>query len=307
MLRCWAGGCRCLATPMSKEGSFTGAGLRIAIWGVGLIGGSLGMAWRRSGVASEVIGIGRHPLDEAVQLGAIDRYVLDPAEGIAVADLIVLAAPVGSIIEQAATHAGYVRPGTIVTDVGSTKELIVRAWEQSLPPGATFIGGHPMFGREVAGVANATADLPSGCRYVLTPGERATPEAVATLSQLVEAAGAVPMVMSPAEHDARVAVSSHLPQMVATALAATALDAEEQMEGVLALTAGGFRDATRIAGSPANLWTEIFLTNAAAVRAAVTLFRQSLDALEGALEWGDPEAIEQLFARAHEARRRIRS
>lgn len=280
-------------------------GFKIVIWGVGLIGGSLGMAWRRAELASEVIGIGRRPLDQAVQLGAIDRYVTDPAEGLCEADVVVLCAPVLTIIEQAKSHARYVRPGAVVTDVGSTKLEIVKAWEANLPDGASFVGGHPLFGREVAGVENATPDLPRGCRYVLTPGERAAHEAVERVGALAEAAGGMVKVMSPAEHDARVAMASHLPQLVATALAGAALDADERIGGVLDLAATGFRDTTRIAKSPANLWTDIFLTNPVAIRSALLIFRESLDALEGALEHEDPEAIEEIFARAHEAQRRL--
>ncbi|HEY3364788.1 MAG TPA: prephenate dehydrogenase [Symbiobacteriaceae bacterium] len=277
----------------------------IVIWGVGLIGGALGMAWRRAGVAAEVVGIGRQPLDEAVRLGAIDRYVTDPAEGIAQADVLVLCAPVTTIIEQARRFARYVKPGAVVTDVGSTKLEIVWAWEEYLPAGASFVGGHPMFGREVTGVQNATPDLPKGCRWVLTPGRRDTPEALARIAALAEAAGGAVRVMSPVEHDDRVAVISHLPQVVATALAAAALQCENEMGGVLDLAAGGFRDTTRIAGSSAEIWTDIFLTNGGGVRAALASFRESLDALEAAVADGDAEAIAAIFARANEARRRL--
>ncbi len=280
-------------------------GFRIAILGVGLIGGSLGMAWRRAGVAREIIGIDVAPLDNAVALGAVDRIVSDPAEGLAQADVIVLGAPVGTIVSQAAELARHVRPGAVVTDVGSTKLEIVRAWEAHLPDGACFVGGHPIFGREVGGVQNGSPDLPLGSRYVLTPGERATPESVDLVRSLAEAAGARVAIMRPEEHDARVAVSSHLPQLVATALASAALDAEERIGGVLELTATGFADTTRIARSPAGLWTDIFLTNSVSLRSALLIFRESLDALERALEYESPEAIEEIFGKAHEACKRL--
>lgn len=282
---------------MSSPDGFSGAPV-IVIWGVGLIGGSLGMAWRRAGVAREVIGVGRGPLDEAVRLGAIDRYMSDPAEAIALADVLVLAAPVGSIIEQAASHARFVRPGAIVTDVGSTKEEIVAAWEAHLPGGAAFVGGHPMFGREVGGVANASPDLAQGCRYILTPGATATPEAVELVERLAQAAGGLPRQMSPAAHDQRIAFASHLPQLVATALAAAACQADDDLGGVLDLTAGGFRDTTRIAASPADLWADIFKTNPDGIRRALTLFREALADLEAG-------EVGSVFDRAHEARRRL--
>jgi prephenate dehydrogenase len=293
------------AERRESESDASKGGLRIAIIGVGLIGGSLGMAWRRAGVAREIIGVdGPGVLEEAVRRGAIDRAGT-MQEALQDSDVVVLAAPVRAIAEMAYTEAARCRPGLVVTDVGSTKEGIVRIWEQHLPEGVSFVGGHPIFGREVAGVANASADLPEGARYVITPGEKASPEAVAQVKRLAEAAGTIPRQMRPAEHDARLAVSSHLPQMVASALAAAALEADDQLQGVLDLTAGGFRDTTRIASSPANIWVDIFLTNPASLRAALVLFREQLDALEGALEWGDPEAIEKVFDRAHEARRRL--
>jgi len=270
----------------------------VAIWGVGLIGGSIGMALREAGLAGEVVGIKASP--EAVALGAIDRAVSDPAEALDSADLIILAMPVGAMIDLAPTWAPQIRPGTIVTDVGSTKAQVVAAWERHLPPGARFIGGHPMFGSERSGVAAASADMVKGARWILTAREP-------RLEALIQRLGATPVPMSPTEHDRRVAGISHLPQVVATALAAAALQLDQQGGGVLELAASGFRDTTRIAESPAHLWSEILLTNPSAVREALLVFRQSLADLEAAVEAGDQAAIEALFARAHEARRRIPS
>jgi prephenate dehydrogenase len=291
---------------MSSDG-FTARRPVVAIWGVGLIGGSLGMAWRRSGAAARVIGISRSPQDEAVRLGAIDSWTTDPAEALAQADVVVLCAPVRAIIRQAAEWAACLKPGAVVTDVGSTKAAIVAAWEAHLPDGTAFVGGHPMFGREVAGVANASPDLSRGCRWVITPGRRSTPEAVSLVTALAEAAGATVLTISPAEHDRRVAVASHLPQLVSTALAAGALAAEEEAGGgILDLAAGGFRDTTRLAASPADLWTDILLTNADQVTAALAAFRQALGQLERAVAAGDAAAIEEVFARAQAARRQLR-
>ncbi len=280
----------------SSDGFFR----RVAIWGVGLIGGSIGMAIRRHALAAEVVGIGQGALDEAVARGAVDRYLLDPAEALDGADLLILAMPVGAMIDLARVWGPQIRPGTLVTDVGSTKAQVVAAWEQHLPPGAAFVGGHPMFGSERSGVAAAAAGLVKGCRWVLTAPHPA-------LQGLIERLGAVPVVMTPAEHDRRVAGISHLPQVVATALAASALDLEERGGGVLDLAAGGFRDTTRIAESPADLWAEVLLTNPDAVREALITFRQALGDLEAAIDAGDRAAIEALFARAQQARKRLPS
>ncbi|HWI66130.1 MAG TPA: prephenate dehydrogenase/arogenate dehydrogenase family protein [Symbiobacteriaceae bacterium] len=273
----------------------------IVIWGVGLIGGSLGMAWRRAGVAARIIGIDPLPLDTAIKLGAIDEAADDPAEALAQADVLVLAAPVRAIIAQAASHARYLRPGAVVTDVGSTKADIVQAWDGALPPGAAFVGGHPLFGREVGGVANASPDLPRGATWVLTPGGTTTGPAVETVERLASAVGATVNSMSPEEHDQRVAVASHLPQLAATALAATA----QPHPDALALAAGGFRDTTRLASSPAEIWLDILGTNRPAILQALGEYRRVLAELEAAVQQTDTAALDTLFARAHEARRRL--
>lgn len=283
----------------SSDGFIQGPFQTVAIWGVGLIGGSIGLAIHRAGLAREVVGIGRDSLDEAVSLGAIDRWTTDPAEALAVADLVILAIPVGTMIELAPQWGPLIRPGTVVTDVGSTKAAVVAAWQAHLAEGACFVGGHPMFGREKGGVGAASADLVTGCRWVLTPSD-----GMERVKGLVTALSAEPLVMTPEEHDRRVAGASHLPQLVATALAAAALDLDERTPGTLALAAGGFRDTTRIASSPAGLWSEIWLHNPEALREAVVAFRAALGDLEAAIEAGDLAAIAALFERAHEARAR---
>ncbi|MGE5675927.1 MAG: prephenate dehydrogenase [Mycobacterium leprae] len=274
------------------------------LWGAGLIGGSLGMALRRAGAVQAVIGCDPQPDPAAVTLGAVDRFVADPLEALAVADVVLLAGPVQAIIDQAATYGRHIRPGTVVTDVGSTKEAIVAAWERHLPEGAAFVGGHPLFGREVSGVANASPDLPAGRRYLLTPGARSTPAAIATVQQLAEAAGCQVQLLSPADHDRRLATTSHLPQLAATALAATALAADEADPGLLALAATGFRDTTRLAASPAEIWTDILLTNAEAAGAALTRYRQVLDDLATAIATGDGATIARVFHQANTAHAR---
>jgi len=277
----------------------------IVIWGAGLLGGSLGMAWRRAGVARRIIGVDPGPLELALELGAIDSIAHDPAEALSQADLVVLAAPVRAIIAQAASHARYVRPGAVVTDVGSTKAEIVAAWEAALPPGAAFVGGHPMCGREVGGVANASPDLARGATWVLTPGARSTAAALNAVRDLAAAAGATVRLMPAEEHDRRVAVSSHLPQLAATALAAAAIAADRRLGGVLDLAASGFRDTTRLAASPADIWLDILSTNKAAVLEALGEYRRTLGDLETALRQDDPAAVGALFVEAREARRRL--
>ena len=269
---------------------------------MGLIGGSLGMAWRRSGLAGRVVGLGRDEatLAHAVRLGAIDTYDLDTKRALAWFDVLVLAAPVGAIISAAAEVGPWVAPGTVVTDVGSTKGAIVAAWDEHLAEGAAFVGGHPMFGREVSGVEHAAADLPKGCRWVVTPGRTASAPAMETVTALATAAGATVVRCAPDEHDRLVALASHLPQVAATALAAAVGQADP---AALALAAGGFRDTTRLADSPAGLWTDILLTNPGPVLAALAAYRTELDKLAEAVATRDEEAVKSAFGRAHAARR----
>ncbi|MCG0237919.1 MAG: prephenate dehydrogenase/arogenate dehydrogenase family protein [Firmicutes bacterium] len=280
---------------------------RVAIWGVGLMGGSLGMALRSAGVVREVVGVDRDPevLAEACRRGAVDRWTLDPAEAMAGADLVVLALPVAALGELGPRWAPRVPPGCVVTDLGSTKAAVVAAWESHLAPGAAFVGSHPMAGSERAGIAAARPDLFRGAVWVITPTERTPPAAVALVRALAGAVFARPVLMDPREHDRRVAYVSHLPQLVATALAAAAGMGEEALGRVLALGAGGFRDTTRLALSPGSLWQEILLSNREPVLEALAAFRRALDGLEAAVRAGDPEGIARWFARGRAARERF--
>lgn len=280
---------------------------RAAILGVGLMGGSLGLAWKRKGVVGEVVGVGRDAahLALACDRGAIDRFTTDAAAAVAGADLVVLAAPIDRICAWAVELAPLLSPGAVVTDVGSTKERVVRTWEAHLPPGAAFIGGHPMCGSEQGGIAAARADLYEGAPYILTPGERAGPAAVELVAGLARAAGGLVRTMPPDLHDRRVAYISHLPQLVAVATAAAAQEGEDYLAGVLELAAGGFRDTTRIALSPPQIWQEIFDSNREPILAALAHFRVWLQRLEVAVAAGDAAAVARAFEQAARARRGV--
>ncbi|WP_264844639.1 prephenate dehydrogenase [Caldinitratiruptor microaerophilus] len=280
---------------------------RVAIWGVGLMGGSLGMALRWAGAAREVVGIGRdrRTLRVAQELGAVDRWETDPEAGMAGAQLLVLGAPVRVIRDQAAEWGPRVPEGCVVTDLGSTKAEVVAAWEAHIAPGAAFVGSHPMAGSERAGVRAARPDLYRGARWVITPTPATPPWAAALVARVAEAVGARVLWMPPDLHDRRVAYVSHLPQIVATATAAAAQKGDEAVGWVMSLAAGGFRDTTRVAASPVYLWQDILLTNRDPVLAALADFREALDGLEAAVRAGDPEGIARWFSRAHEARSRL--
>lgn len=280
---------------------------RIAIIGVGLIGGSLGLAWRDKGLAGEIVGVdlSADTLHRAVELGAIDRGTTDLAEGVQGAGLVVLATPVGAAMELAGRLGTLVRPGVLVTDVGSTKGEICRRMAEVLPPGVAFVGGHPMAGSEAQGVEASDPYLFQNAVYVLTPVGGADGDGVALLTRLLEPIGAKVAVMDPDRHDRLVAAVSHLPQLVAVALVNAVAAAETDDAGVLSLAAGGFRDTTRITSSPAGIWQDILASNRGPVLEMLGRFRQALDTLEEAVRSGDRAAVAAEFERARETRSRL--
>lgn len=276
----------------------------IAIVGVGLIGGSLGMAARRKGIARRVIGIGRSEqrLMRAKILGAIDEYSLDMAQGAAEADLVVLCTPVALVVPTLEIMAASLKAGAVVTDAGSTKREIVEQAEKAMPEGTAFVGGHPMAGSEQTGVNAARADLFMGATWVLTPGSDTDLQVVARLSEFAGALGARVEVMSATEHDEAVAVISHLPHAIASALMQLAEESQRHTGKTFRLAAGSFKDLTRIADSSPELWRDICMTNADSLSAAITSFQEALDGLKAALDARDEAAIEQFFEQAQQIR-----
>jgi prephenate dehydrogenase len=275
---------------------------RLAVVGVGLLGGSVAKAARARGLAREVIGIGRDlaRMQPAVDDGALDRATVDLADGLRDADFVLLAAPVRAIETLLARMWDAVSPEAIVTDVGSGKAAIVRtadALARRTP--RTFVGSHPMAGSEKAGYAVARADLFQGALVVVTPGETGGPRAVKTVTAFWEHLGARVTELDPESHDAAVAAISHLPHLVACALVdAVAREAPR----ALPLAARGFRDTTRIAAGDPQIWQEIFLTNRPALLASVAAFRRALADLERLIEAGDPAAVDAALARIKAAR-----
>ncbi len=276
---------------------------RVAIVGVGLIGGSLGMGIIQRGLSREVIGIGRSPdnLREAERMGAVTATTTSLAEGVHEADLVIVATPVTSIIKSIREIAPHLASGTIVTDVGSTKQMIVKEAEEVMPDSVFFVGGHPMAGSEAAGVRFADRYLFEGAYYVLTPTPRTSPPALKTVGELVRAVGAKPIEMSPAAHDFAVAAISHLPHMVAVALV-NAVGSMPGSKEIFSLAAGGFRDTTRVASGSPEVWRDIVATNREMLRAAIAHFRKELDRIDAFLEAGDFEALQDLLQDARELR-----
>ena len=273
----------------------------VAIVGVGLIGGSLGMALKTRRLAERVIGIGRSQerLNTAVALGAIDIGVTGLSEGLAEADVIVLCSTVGHIIKTLAETLALAKPGAVVTDVGSTKGAIVMAAKGN----SRFVGGHPMAGSEQTGVEAATPYLFEEATWAVTPSEMTDPEALHTVEMLAREVGATTLTLAPGAHDAMLAVTSHLPHVLASALMRQAMRTRGIYSETDRLTAGSFADATRVAASSPELWRDVCLSNRDALLAAMRGFRSELDILEAAITDGDPAGLEAFFAAGAEAKR----
>lgn len=270
----------------------------LTVIGVGLIGASVGLAAKRHRLARRVVGVGqsRASLDTARAVGAIDDGTHDLAEAARGADLIIVCTPVETIAERILSAAAVARPGTLLTDAGSTKAKIVTEVEERLPPGALFVGGHPLAGAEKSGPAHARADLFVGRVVVLTPTPRTPPDARAGAADFWRGLGARVRELAPDEHDRALALTSHLPHVAAAAVAGVT-----PVE-LLDLTAGGFRDTTRIAAGTPALWAGILRTNRAAVLAGLDRLAGRLDEFRRALEAGDAAALTALLTEAKRVR-----
>jgi prephenate dehydrogenase len=270
----------------------------VAIVGVGLIGGSIGLALRERGLASQVIGLGRRPerLRKAKSLGAVTATSQVINEGVADADLVVVCTPVAEIADHILEAAGAAPPRAILTDAGSTKESIVKAVEAKLGKGNRFVGSHPLAGSEKSGVENARADLFDGRVVVITPSRKSNPEIVTTVADFWSGLGASVLVMSPAEHDKALATTSHMPHLIAAAVARVTGQDE------LPLTAGGWRDLTRIAAGDSELWTQILLENRGHVLKSLGQFEKTVAAFRVALERGDRRKLLQLLTEGKQVR-----
>jgi len=255
----------------------------VTIVGVGLIGGSFGLALRKAGFRGRLIGVSSPgAIRDALERGAIDE-ALPLAEAVAQADLVYLAQPIRRIIQTLATLDPWLRPGSLVTDAGSTKAMIVEQGRQSIHRGQ-FLGGHPMAGKEKRGAAEADPNLFAGRTYVLTPS---TPEELETATALefldwLQAIGAVTITLQPREHDRVVARTSHLPQLLSTALAVTLVGQLESADHLL-VAGPGLADTLRLAGSSYEIWGDILATNTAEIDAALAAFIAKVEELRASL------------------------
>jgi prephenate dehydrogenase len=275
--------------------------MRIAVLGVGLIGGSIGLAAREHADGAEVAGFGRSPerLERARELGAIDRAAGSLEEALDGAEACFACAPVGALPDQARAALAAAGPGCVVTDVGSTKRALVEAIDDE-----RFVGGHPVAGAETSGVEHARADLFQGAVWYLTPHERSSGLLYERLHRLVVAFGARPVAIDAATHDRLLAAVSHLPHVLANVLVAQAARALEEGEP-LPRVGPSFRDATRVAGASSGIWTDIYLSNRGAIAEEIELTVERLREVAGHLRAGDAAATRAWNEAAREDRRRL--
>jgi prephenate dehydrogenase len=276
--------------------------VRISVIGVGLIGGSIGLAAKEHLGGAEVVGFGRSEerLARARELGAIDSATTDLAEAVAGADACFVCGPVGVLLALVQQALAAAPPGCVVTDVGSTKRSIVESVTDE-----RFVGGHPIAGAETAGVEHARSDLFKGATWYLTPGERSSGLLYERLHRVVVALGARPIAIDAANHDRLLAAVSHLPHVIANVLVAQAAQMLGTDGEALPRVGPSFRDATRVAGANTEMWTDIYVANADAIAEEVEETIGRLRRVAESLRAGDAQALRGWNDDAAEDRRRL--
>jgi cyclohexadieny/prephenate dehydrogenase len=281
---------------------------RLALIGVGLIGSSISHAARRAGLVGDITGSSATPAtrDKAVELGLVSMAFDNAADAVKGADLVILCTPVGVLGRIAKEIAPYLEPGCILTDVGSVKAAVVRDVAPHVPAGVHFIPGHPIAGTEQSGPEAGFAELFDGRWCILTPDAESDPAAVAKLETFWQKLGSRVEIMGAEHHDLVLAITSHVPHLIAFNIVNTAAHLARVTDSeVIKFSAGGFRDFTRIAASDPVMWRDVFLNNKDAVLEMLGRFSEDLTALQRAIRYGDGETLEKTFAEARAVRRGI--
>ncbi len=281
---------------------------RVALIGIGLINGSLALNLRELGLAGEMVACARREttLARARKLGLADRFTSDPAVAVSGADLVVIGVPPGAVGAIADALAPGLAPDAIVTDVSSIKTDVVQKLRRHLPNPARVVGGHPVAGTEHSGPDAAFVELFQGRHCILTPQEDTDPDALAKVAALWRAVGMLVETMTPEHHDRVLAITSHLPHLIAYTIVGTVADLEDHLQSeVLRYAAGGFTDFTRIAGSDPVMWRDVFVHNREAVLEMLGRFTEDLAALQRAIRWGEGDKLQDLFTRTRAIRRGV--
>lgn len=281
---------------------------RVALIGIGLINSSLARVLRRDRLAGHIAICARtrKTLDKATELGLADSVTIDPGVAVEGADLVVIGTPLGAYAEIAHNMASNLRPGCIVTDVGSVKETVIRTVAPHLPAGVHLVPAHPVAGTEHSGPEAGFAELFENRWCIITPPAGADPAAVGRVAELWRRAGMNIQMMEPARHDKVLAITSHVPHLIAYTIVGTATDLEGDLrDEVIKFSAGGFRDFTRIAASDPTMWRDIFLTNKEAVLEMLGRFSEDLIALRRAIRRDEGQTLHDVFTRTREIRRGV--
>jgi len=280
----------------------------VALIGIGLIGSSLARALRRDSPETEIVACARRAetLSAVQRLALADTTTDDPAAAVADADLVVIATPLSAYAEIGERIAPMLQEGAILTDVGSVKQAVVRDLQPHVPRGVHFVPGHPVAGTEHSGPEAGFAELFRDRWCILTPSPETEPEAVAAVGGMWRSCGMHVVTMSADHHDKVLAMTSHLPHLIAYTIVGTATNLEESLKSeVIEFSASGFRDFTRIAASDPVMWRDIFLNNREAVLEIVQRFTEDLTALQRAIRWGEGDTLQELFTRTRAIRRSI--
>ena len=281
---------------------------RVALIGIGLINSSIARLMKRDGLAGEIVIYSRRAatLEKAMELGLATRAETEAAAAVENAELVILGAPVGANAAIAEAIGPSLMPGAIVTDVGSVKSAVIRDVAPHLPEGVHLVPAHPVAGTEFSGPEAGFAELFEDHWCILTPPEGCDPAAVDKVAEFWRRAGSTVDIMDAAHHDKVLAITSHLPQLIAYNIVGTVLDIELVTEReVVKYAAGGFRDFTRIAASDPEMWRDVFLNNQEAVLEMLGRFTEDLAILQRAIRWGDGKALEKLFTRTRGIRREL--
>ena len=281
---------------------------KIALIGIGLIGGSIALAARRASLAKKIVAATRsaETAETANRLKLVDHCGTDLAQACEGADLVIVCTPVGACGEAAKAIAPALKKGCIVSDVGSVKKAVVEAMAPHLPAGVHFVPAHPVAGTENSGPEAAFAELFDGRWTIVTPLPESDPTAVDRLEAFWKALGSQVDRLDPAHHDRILAITSHLPHLIAYTIVGTADDLGGHLNAeVLRFAAGGFRDFTRIAASDPTMWRDVFLHNRDAVLEVLARFQEDLFYLQRAIRWGEGDKLFDLFTRTREIRRAL--
>ena len=278
---------------------------RMAIVGLGLIGGSLARAVREKKLVGEVLGIGRNNqrLERAREQGIIDKYSIQMSEVLSDADLVVVATPVGVIVDLIRRMIPSLKKGTIITDVGSVKKKIVEGVEEFIPDSLYFVGGHPIAGTENSGFEDSFSTLFEGKKCIITPVTTTNSHALEKVKELWSRVGSTVVCMDGGEHDEVLAAISHLPHIIAYCMVNSLLKIEDFEENIFSFSAGGFKDFTRIAASHPVMWRDIALMNKDKLLPVIKLFQDYLEELREAIGREDSEKLFSEFQKSRRFRR----